>query len=71
MEKEISDNDGLFQTGFVLMAMAVDNNKEDMAEAANVVAGIPPDIIEKYWGKAWKLREAAHIGLDKLGEDYE
>jgi len=65
----ISDNEGLLQMSFILQAMAIDDDAEDMLEVAEIIADIPKDLVLKYWGKAWDIRESLFNKLDEESED--
>jgi len=68
-EDLISDNEGLLQISFLLQAIAIEDNEDDMIAVAEVIADIPKDLVLKYWGKAWDIRDSLFNKLDEEFED--
>ena len=63
---KVSDNDGLMQMGFIIQSIACKGDLADMEIIANVVAGIPPQYIKKYWEDGALLRKTVTEGLSTL-----
>jgi len=61
----IADEVGIMTTAYLLMAIAIKKDKEDMHEIAMGISGINPKILVKYWEYAQTVRQFVQKCLDE------
>ena len=61
----MSDQEGLMETSFLIQTIALRGTDEERCILADVVSGMPPDIVLKYWedAQAFKLAMAKIMTL--------
>ena len=62
----MKDKDGLLLTAYMLLAIALEGNEDDMIQASQAVSGfaLKPDLAQKYMEHAIRLMETPIAGLN-------